>query len=454
MEKDTVAIIGPQYSVMAHVISHIANELQVPLLSFAATDPSLSSLQFPYFVRTTHSDLFQMTAVAEIVNYYQWRDVIAIFIDDDHGRNGVAALGDTLAEKRRRISYKAPLKPDNLSQEDITNALHKVALMESRVIVLHIYPSFGLRVLQVAKSLGMMGNDSVWIVTDWLSTILDTDLPLSSSSSMNDLQGVLALRLYTPDSVTKRDFVSRWINLTSQKAPNQDPFGLNVYGLYAYDTVWILAYALDAYFTNGGTFSFPNNSTLNMLKWNNNNNSLHLDTIEVFSNGNGLLQNILEVNRTGLTGQLVFGSDENFVHPAYEIINVINTGIKRIGFWSKSNGLHTGEEPNHSNSNGGLYNVTWPGQANHQTPRGWVFARNGRPLRVGVPLRISYPEFVSRTESSENFSGYCIDVFTAALKRLPYSVPYEFIPFGDGRTNPSNSELLNNITTGVSIKNN
>ncbi|GMY11076.1 glutamate receptor 3.3-like [Fagus crenata] len=89
MENDTVAILGPQHSVMAHVISHISNELNVPLLSFAATDPTLNSLQFPYFVRTTQSDLFQMAAVAEIVAYYEWRDVIAIYIDDDHGRNGV-----------------------------------------------------------------------------------------------------------------------------------------------------------------------------------------------------------------------------------------------------------------------------------------------------------------------------------------------------------------------------
>jgi len=53
MEKDIVAIIGPQFSVMAHVISHIANEMQVPILSFAATDPTPISLEFPYFVRTT-----------------------------------------------------------------------------------------------------------------------------------------------------------------------------------------------------------------------------------------------------------------------------------------------------------------------------------------------------------------------------------------------------------------
>ena len=58
MENYTVAILGPQYSVMAHVISHIANELHVPLLSYVATDPTLNSFQFPYFVWTTQSDLF------------------------------------------------------------------------------------------------------------------------------------------------------------------------------------------------------------------------------------------------------------------------------------------------------------------------------------------------------------------------------------------------------------
>ena len=99
-----MAILGPPYSVMAHVISHIANKLHVLLLSYVATDPTLNSLQFPYFVRSTQSDLFQMAAVAEIVAYYEWRDVIAIYIDDDYGRNGVAALGDKLAEKRCKIS--------------------------------------------------------------------------------------------------------------------------------------------------------------------------------------------------------------------------------------------------------------------------------------------------------------------------------------------------------------
>ncbi|KAI4314662.1 hypothetical protein L6164_027550 [Bauhinia variegata] len=444
LEKDTVAIIGPQYSVMAHVISHIANELQIPLLSFAATDPTLSPLQFPYFVRTTQSDLFQMAAIADIISYYEWRNVIAVFIDDDHGRNGIAALGDRLVDKRCKISHKATLKPNiTITREEIKSVLLKVALMESRVIVLHIDPAFGLEVLRVANELSMV-NGYVWITTDWLPTILDTD-PSRATSHLNDIQGVITLRMYTPDnSETKRDFVSRWSNLTSEKAAHQGPFGLNTYGLYAYDTVWVLAYALNEFFNSGGKLSFSNDSSLNILRGDN----LHLDKVWVFSNGNLLLKKILEVNITGVTGKLRFGSDGNLVDPAYEVINVIGTDVRRIGYWSNSSGLSV-SEPGKGKTpmTPQLYGVIWPGRKT-QTPRGWVFAsNNGRNLRIGVPLRISYHEFVSRVDA-DLFSGYCIDVFTAAHDLLPYAVPYKFIPFGDGRTNPMNSDLLSMIPTG------
>lgn len=83
---EIMAVIGPEFSATAHVLSQVANELKIPLLSFSATDPTLSSLQFPFFVSTSFSDLYQMAAMAEIIDYYGWREVIAIYGDDDHGR--------------------------------------------------------------------------------------------------------------------------------------------------------------------------------------------------------------------------------------------------------------------------------------------------------------------------------------------------------------------------------
>ncbi|XP_020216758.1 glutamate receptor 3.3-like [Cajanus cajan] len=261
---------------------------------------------------------------------------------------------------------------------------------------------------------------------------------------MNDIQGIITLRMYTPDSEIKRKFSSRWNKLSQGKDSHKGPFALNTFGLYAYDTVWVLASALDAFFRSGGTVSFSNDSSLNMLRG----DTLHMNTMGVFVGGESLRQKILEVNRSGLTGQMEFSADGNLVNPSYEIINVIGTGIRRIGYWSEASGLHTGEAPNHSNSSEGLYGVIWPGQTT-QTPRGWVFASNGRHLRIGVPLRISNPEILSRIEgTTEMFRGYSIDVFTAALNLLPYPVPYKFVPFGDGKTNPLNTKLLNKITIG------
>lgn len=46
-----------------------------------------------------------MKAIVELVDYYGWRSVIAIFIDDDYGMNAMLALEDVLLEKWLKISH-------------------------------------------------------------------------------------------------------------------------------------------------------------------------------------------------------------------------------------------------------------------------------------------------------------------------------------------------------------
>ncbi|CAN6711993.1 unnamed protein product [Malus baccata var. baccata] len=447
METDIVAIIGPQSSVVAHIISHVSNELQVPLLSFAATDPTLSSLQFPFFVRTTHSDLYQMTAVAEMVDHYGWKEVIAIYIDDDYGRNGVSTLDDKLAERRCRISYKLGIPPGHgATRGDLMDLLVKVSQLESRVIVLHVNTDLGLHVLSVAQYLQMMGDGFVWIATDWLSSLLDSALPLSPEI-MDTMQGVLVLRQHTPDSDRKRAFFSKWNKLTGGS------LGLHSYGLYAYDSVWLVAHAIDAFFNQGGIISFSNDSRIYSVD---KGGSLHLEAMSIFDDGPLLLKNILQSSFLGLTGPVKFDADRSLALPAYDIINVLGTGFRRIGYWCNYSGLSTvppemlySKPPNRSSASQQLYSVVWPGEILSK-PRGWVFPNNGKQIRIGVPIRVSYREFVSQVRGTENmFKGFCIDVFTAAVNLLPYAVPYRFIPFGDGKNNPSYTELVTSIATGV-----
>ncbi|XP_010266236.1 PREDICTED: glutamate receptor 3.2-like [Nelumbo nucifera] len=443
MEMDTVAIIGPQNSIMAHVISHLANELQVPLLSFTALDPTLSSLQYPFFVQTAPNDLFQMSAIAEIVSYYGWREVIAVFTDDDGGRNGLAALGDKLAERRCKISYKAALPPDpEATRDEIMDILVKLALMESRVMVLITYSKSGLLVFDVAHSLGMMGNGYVWIATSWLSTVLDSTSPLSSVTS-DSIKGALTLRPHTPNSERKRAFISRWSQLSGGS------IGLNPYGLYAYDTVWIIAHAIKALLDQGGTISFSNDTKLRDFVG----GALNLEAMSIFNGGKQLLNNILQTNMMGLTGPIRFNPERSIINPAFDIINVLGTGFRQIGYWSNYSGLSVvppeslyAKPPNRSSSNQKLYNPIWPGETLTK-PRGWVFPNNGKQLRIGIPNRVSFREFISQVSGTDMVKGYCIDVFLAAINLLPYAVPYRFIPYGDGLKNPNYNELVRLITT-------
>ncbi|KAA8547009.1 hypothetical protein F0562_003438 [Nyssa sinensis] len=444
METDTVAIIGPQSSGMAHILSHLANELHVPLLSFTALDPTLSSLQYPYFIQTAPNDQFQMTAIAEMVSYFGYREVTAVFSDDDQSRNGITALGEKLAERRCKISYKAVLPPDpTATRDDIMNELEKVRLMESRVLVLHTYSKTGLLVFDVAQYLRMMESEFVWIATTWLSTVLDSTS--ISPKTANSLRGVLTLRPHIPDSEKKKAFSSRWNQLSNGSV------GLNPYGLFAYDTVWIIANAVKLFLDHGGTISFSNVTTLSGLGG----GTLNLAALSVFDGGKQLLSNILQTNMTGLTGPIGFNPDRSPLHPSYGIINVIGPGFRQIGYWSNHSGLSVippetlyAKPPNRSISNQQLYKVVWPGETTIQ-PRGWVFPNNGTQLRIGVPNRVSYQDFVSKVKGTDIIQGYCIDVFLAAIKLLPYAVPYKFILFGDGHKNPSYCEFVNMITTNV-----
>ena len=94
--------------------------------------------------------------------------------------------------------------------------------------------------------------------------------------------------------------------------------------------------------------------------------------------------------------------------------------------------------------------MIWPGEAT-TTPRGWVFPNNGQPLRIAVPNRVSYTDFVSKSKNPPGVQGYCIDVFEAALKLLNYPVPRQYILFGNGERNPSYNELVEQVAQNVSF---
>ncbi|CAN1156532.1 Glutamate receptor 3.2 [Linum perenne] len=377
METNTVAIIGPQFSIMARVLSQMTSELHTPLLSFTALDPSMSHRQYPYFIQTAPTDLYMVTAIADIISYYRWPEAIIIYTDEDQIRNGMDMLHTLLLERRSKLSYKAAISL-YATRSEVQEVLNKFLSMESCVIIVYTYATSGLLIFDVARSLGMVREGYVWIATTWLSNVLDSGTLDAHDASL--FQGVLTLGAHTLDSKKKRDFMKRWDRLSNGS------IGLNPCGLYAYDTVWIIARAVRLFLDQGNNISFSNHTKLNDLS----RGTLNLRAMSKFEGGEKLRNNILQTNMNGVTGPFRFNPDRSVWHPSYDIINVVNGGSQVIGYWSNHSRLSVSppealyEKPqNRSSSNQHLSTVVWPGGGKF-VPRGWILPRNGKPLRIGV----------------------------------------------------------------------
>ncbi|KAI7728134.1 hypothetical protein M8C21_007129 [Ambrosia artemisiifolia] len=393
LETDVVAIIGPQSSTVAHMISQLANGVQVPIISYAATDPTLSSLQFPYFFRTTQSDAYQMAAMANLIDFYGWKEVIAIYTDDEYGRNGIFSLDDEVEKRMSKISYKLRL-PVNYSVDDITNVLNGSIPLGPRVYIVHVNPDPALKFFQVVNKLNMTTSDYIWLTTDWLCTTLSSFTP-KNRSLLRILEGVVGICQHTQQLAQDKNFGTNF-------------YGSNVYGSYAYDTVWAVAHTVDTFLNQEGNLTFTIVGS-------------QFGKLKIFNGGKQFVKILSEMNFNGLTGAIRFDGDRNLVPSGYKVFNMVKLAVRNVGYWSNHSGLSIKppeslkvDKNSSLVSNDELGVITWPGGKTDR-PRGWVIGDTERPLRIGIPKRTSFVEFVTEL-SNHTIEGYCIDVFKEALK--------------------------------------
>ena len=80
----------------------------------------------------------------------------------------------------------------------------------------------------------------------------------------------------------------------------------------------------------------------------------------------------------------------------------------------------------------------------------YIISNNRRQLRIGVPNRVSYHDFVSQEKGTDDLHGYCIDVFTAAVAFLSYA-PYKFVLFEDDLKTPTYNQVVYKVFSNGSI---
>ncbi|XP_044948368.1 glutamate receptor 2.8-like [Hordeum vulgare subsp. vulgare] len=435
------AIVGPQKSSQAVFISKLGNKSHVPVISFTATSPSLSSKSHPYFVRATLNDSAQLNCIASIVKTYGWRKVVTIYEDTEYGRGIIPYLVDVLEDIDAHVPYQSVIPPSATS-EQITLELYKLMTMQTTVFVVHMSFTMASRVFIKAKEVGMMNKGYAWIMTDGVTNLIDSLNP----SVLKSLSGILGVKFYVPKSTKLDDFTTRWNKRFQADNPTDLPLKLSTFGLWSYDTIRLVAEAAEKVGLTNATFTKPGVTR----------NSTSLETLKTSGNGPKLLQEILQNQFEGLSGNFDV-SDRQLQISTFQIINVVGKGWREIGFWTAQNGISRQLNKSRpatalSGSARDLYPVIWPGESK-EVPRGSQIPVRGKKLQVGV-CTSGYPEFMKVEKDyitgATKASGFSVDVFEEAVKKLPYALPYEYVIFST--TDDRSSEDYNDFVYQVYLK--
>ncbi|KAF6175243.1 hypothetical protein GIB67_030461 [Kingdonia uniflora] len=375
---------------------------EVPIISLATASLSPPS-RLPYFVPLVDEISLQMRCTAAIIGSYRWRKIIAIYEDSNAYASDsgiITLLSDALRDVGSVIKYHSSFPPLASLPDPrtvIREELEKLRNQQYRVFVI-VQSSLPLATIlfKEAKRMGMMENDYVWITTDGLTSLLDS----VNSSVLSSMQGILGFKAYFSETTTSfREFRVTFRGKYLAQYPEEESADPSIFALRAYDAITAIAQSMEKIGTN--------------------------NTSKV------LVERFLSSDFRGLSGSL-----SNT--PIFCIVNVVGKSYIELGFWSRKFGFSENIIEN-GRSDGEsmdvLKSVYWPG-GSRLVPRGWTATVNHdvaeKPLRIGVPSRSAFTQFVRVIYDQNNetyVTGFSVDVFAAVVKRLPFNLPYELVPF-------------------------
>lgn len=304
-----------------------------------------------------------------------------------------------MQEVGAEISRLVPLQ--TFTTSSLSAELTSLKGEQCRVFIVHTSLILATHLFQKAEEMEMMEKENIWIVTNTITDFFQS-LNLTTIYSM---QGVLGVRRYFPETSTKYiEFKRRFQRKFGADYPEEGNNEPGISAIETYDALWAIAQ----------TFSRKNMQ--------------FADTRVMYSD------KILSVDFYGLTGRVRFSERKLTPSHMFGVVNVIGKSYTELGIWSKGLGFSKSTDDNaaYNSHMQNLGLVFWPGKSLY-TPKGWALSNNSDFWRIGVPTDSMFKQRINilydpQTNNS-TFTGYVIDIFEEVMARLPYQVPYKFIPF-------------------------
>ncbi|CAF2900476.1 unnamed protein product, partial [Rotaria sp. Silwood2] len=408
-ESNIVSIVGPEFSRETLLISPLCKKLNLPVISYSATDPDLSdATTYSNFYRTVPSDDIIALALLKLFNRFNWASCLIIYQDDAFGSGGAKVINELFNASNIKVVQMIVY---DMVKKSIRGNL-KTYLMNSpsRIVILWADSISTSSIVQNALDSNVVGPLFTWIIT---SEIL---LNSFNESYYDDLVGMLLIEPVVA-SVVGAPYNTELLNAAYniwQIYENETFPGsthVNYYALFSFDATWALIKSLEELCS-----SKINNSSSSCLSFSKSSFCFNFR----FNQYDSLLSILARTNFLGVSGFVGFSyNTTNRINGSYYILKNIQASANGLNFVSVLEYIGSGYWRITITQNP----ILWP--RNSLTPSVDRAVLRGVSLRIGIAESAPFGMLQNVTDENGQttiqYTGYAIDLYQLLKDQLGFN---------------------------------
>jgi len=254
-------VIGSSGSSVSAAMAAELGPEKIVQLSYASSSPALSDRDlYPYFMRNTPSDADQGVAVADLVDAMNWTKGATISTDDSYGTGLITVFTDVFEGRGGTITTAQKFA---VEATDVAAQVQAIKDSNPEFVLANMIDEDGKTLFQKAAELFLtdgLANAIPWVITDGTSTTSTFLGNPTVQAAMQNFIGTTPLSFGTPELTAFNDswFNSKWADpmywggLSGPVYSQATGLAFNSYAPLAYDSVFIVAKAIQAAGTTAG----------------------------------------------------------------------------------------------------------------------------------------------------------------------------------------------------------
>ena len=426
-----VGIVGPAYSRETDSLAAFAGTINLPVISYSATNTDLSDRsRYKSFFRTVSSDKAAALAMVDLFIRYNWTLGIIIYQNDAFGTGGARVISEAFNDNGLSVDQTIIYNINTLTLQENFKSL--LLASPSRIVIMWTSEPYTQMIVQTALDADVLGPQFTWILSS------DGLISVSNKTLQQKLVGILAVEPVTGSIVNatvNTTLLNIALNLWQQYHPETYPSSdaISYYAYFAFDATWTYIKALQQYCS---TISNESNSCLSITAA-----SECLDSS--LTNGDDFINTISTTEFLGISGPIKFSMDvTDRLDGIYYVASNIQSTIRGLVnipvlVWSSS-----ARWEEHGSGNA----IIWPGSTTD--PPDGLPSISGIRLRVAVYLVDPFTMIKTASDNSETSGttliGYIPDLINLLVDQLGFIPEIKIVP-----GNHTYNSLVDGVVNGI-----